>query len=56
VPHLTVGLGQPVAAMRAAEHAVRAHLPVEAQATAVTLMTGPDRGGPWVRAARFPLA
>jgi 2'-5' RNA ligase len=55
VPHLTVGHGHPVADMRAAEESVRAQLPVEARATAVTLMTEQSPGGQWVRAARFAL-
>lgn len=56
IPHLTVGLQQPLAELRAAEESLRPQLPVEAQATAVTLMTGPASGGPWTRTARFPLA
>lgn len=56
VPHLTVGLQQPLAEMRAAEDALRPHLPIEAHATAVTLVVGPASGGQWTRTARFPLA
>jgi len=56
IPHLTVGLHQPLAEMRAAEQAVGPQLPIEAQATAVTLMEGPASGGQWTRTARFPLA
>jgi len=56
IPHLTVGLQQPLADMRAAEEALRPQLPIEADATAVTLMTGPASGGQWTRTARFPLA
>jgi hypothetical protein len=56
IPHLTVGLGQPVAELRAAGEALQPLLPIEAEALAVTLMTGPVSGGPWSRAARFPLA
>jgi hypothetical protein len=56
VPHLTVGLRQPLADLRAAEEAIRARLPIGGVAGAVTLMTGPDEGGPWVRTDRFPLA
>jgi hypothetical protein len=56
VPHLTVGLRKPLAEMRAAEESVRPHLPIEAQATAVTLLVGPASGGQWTRSARFPLA
>jgi len=56
IPHLTVGLGQPLADLRAAEKSLRPHLPIEARATAVTLLVGPASGGPWTRKARFPLA
>jgi 2'-5' RNA ligase len=56
VPHLTVGLRQPLADLRVAEQALQPWLPIEAEAHAVTLMTGPVSGGPWSRAARFPLA
>jgi 2'-5' RNA ligase len=56
VPHLTVGLGGPLADLRSADEAVREHLPVDGVAATVTLMTGPDEGGPWARTARFPLA
>ena len=56
IPHLTVGLGQPLADLRAAEESLRPQLPIEASADAVTLMTGPVSGGRWSRVARFPLA
>ncbi|HEX6857226.1 MAG TPA: 2'-5' RNA ligase family protein [Streptosporangiaceae bacterium] len=56
IPHLTVGLRQPLADMRAAEEALRPHLPIEAQAAAVALLVGPASGGQWTRTARFPLA
>lgn len=56
IPHLTVGDGHTVPDLRAAEQAVRAYLPIDAQATAVTLMTQRVGKGPWVRAATFPLA
>jgi hypothetical protein len=56
IPHLTVGLGQPLAELRAAEESVGPQLPIEAAATAVTLMAGPVSGGRWSRVARFPLA
>jgi 2'-5' RNA ligase len=55
VPHLTVGHGHPPADLRAAGESVRAHLPIEARAAAVTLMTQ-SAGGQWARGARFPLA
>jgi hypothetical protein len=56
IPHLTVGIRQPLADLRVAEEALQPWLPIEAEAVAVTLMTGPVSGGPWSRAARFPLA
>jgi len=56
IPHRTVGLRQPLAEMRAAEESLRPQLPIEAQATAVTLLVGPSSGGQWTRMARFPLA
>lgn len=55
VPHLTVGQGHPVTDMRAAEESVQEHLPIEARAAAVTLMTEQSAGGQWARAARFTL-
>jgi len=55
VPHLTVGHGRPRAELRAAEEAVRPHLPVEGTVEAVTLLTEqPD--GHWQRTATFGLA
>ena len=45
IPHLTVGLGRPVAELRAAEAALQRWLPIGAEAVAVTLMTGPVGGG-----------
>jgi 2'-5' RNA ligase len=62
VPHLTIGHKEDVAALRAAGQAVRAHLPVEAAATEVTLMAGPSPGAPgatpgqWRELGAFPLA
>jgi hypothetical protein len=56
VPHLTVGDRQPLPQLRAAEESVRACLPIEARATAVTLMTQLSAGGRWARAAAFGLA
>jgi 2'-5' RNA ligase len=62
VPHLTIGEQGDPAALRAAGHAVRPHLPVEAAATEVTLMAGPPpraAGAPpgrWRSLAAFPLA
>ncbi|HEY1625085.1 MAG TPA: 2'-5' RNA ligase family protein [Streptosporangiaceae bacterium] len=55
VPHLTVGHGYPLDDLRAAEDSVQAHLPIEASATAVTLMTQRSAGGPWTKTATFPL-
>lgn len=56
VPHLTVGHGHPLNDLRAAEKLIRAHLPIDACATAVTLITEQSAGGQWTRAATFPLA
>ena len=56
VPHLTVGEGQPLDDLRAAEQSARAHLPIDAYATAVTLITQGAGGGPWIKTASFTLA
>ena len=56
VPHLTVGRGHPLAELRAAEEAVRADLPIEARAGAVTLVTQRSVGERWTKAAVFDLA
>jgi hypothetical protein len=56
VPHLTVGHGHPVGALLAAEEAVRADLPIEARADAVTLMTHESANRRWHRVATFTLA
>jgi 2'-5' RNA ligase len=55
VPHLTLGQGHPVDDLRAAEQSVQACLPIDAQATAVTLITQRDTGARWARAAIFRL-
>jgi 2'-5' RNA ligase len=55
VPHLTVGQGHPVSDLRAAESAVQSHLPIDAQATAVTLVTRQFAGGRWTATATFSL-
>lgn len=55
IPHLTIGHGHPVDDLRTAESSVRARLPIEASATAVTLMTQQSAGGHWTRAAAFTL-
>jgi 2'-5' RNA ligase superfamily len=61
IPHLTIGEGAARADLEAAEAAVRPHLPIEAEATSVTLMTGPPPGSAspvarWTTAAAFSLA
>jgi len=61
IPHLTIGEGAPRADLEAAETQVRRHLPIGAEATEVTLMTGPPpRSAPpgrrWTSVATFPLA
>jgi 2'-5' RNA ligase len=55
IPHLTIGHGHPLNDMRTAEDSVRGRLPIEASATAVTLMTQQAAGGHWTKAATFPL-
>jgi len=55
-PHLTVGHGHPLTSLRAAEESIRPHLPIDAQATAVTLITQQSTGGPWIKAATFTLS
>jgi 2'-5' RNA ligase len=55
VPHLTIGHGHPLNALRSAEDSVKPRLPIEARATAVTLMTQQSAGGAWVRTATFKL-
>jgi hypothetical protein len=55
VPHLTVGHGHPLTALRDAEDSVRSHLPIEGSATAVTLMTQESTAGHWAKTASFAL-
>ena len=55
-PHLTVGHGCPVTDLHAAEESVRGCLPIDAQATAVALVTQQSIEGQWTKAATFPLA
>jgi hypothetical protein len=55
-PHLTVGDGQPLAALRAAEESVRPLLPVSGEVTAVSLISQETAGGQFRRTASFPLA
>ena len=61
VPHLTIGHVGSLAELRAAAEAVRPLLPIETEATEVTLMAGPDPGRPagppdrWRTVASFPL-
>jgi hypothetical protein len=61
IPHLTIGDSAPRADLEAAEAQVRSHLPIDAEATEVTLMTGPPpRSAPpaarWTTVATFSLA
>jgi 2'-5' RNA ligase len=56
VPHLTVGQDQPVEVLKQAEDDVRAHLPIEGDATDVLLLVQDEPGGRWRRGARFPLS
>jgi 2'-5' RNA ligase superfamily len=68
-PHLTVGKtaetlcrtlngreGHPVTELRSAESGVRSHLPIDGEATSVTLMTQASTGGQWTKTATFLLA
>jgi len=56
IPHLTIGHGRPVNELRAAERSVQAHLPIEADANTVTLMTEHSAWGQWSNSATFNLA
>jgi 2'-5' RNA ligase len=56
VPHLTVGYGHTLGDLRAAEKAVRAHLPIDARASTITLMTQQSPGDRWSTTATFTLA
>lgn len=56
VPHLTIGQGPQLDDLRAAEESVQAYLPIDAHATAVTLLTHRVIGAPWTRTAVFHLA
>lgn len=56
VPHLTIGDGRPLNELRAAKESVQAYLPIDAYATAVTLITQQGAEGHWIRSAAFSLA
>jgi hypothetical protein len=55
VPHLTVGDGHPLSDLRAAEESVQPCLPIDAHATAVTLITQRPGQKQWAKAASFRL-
>jgi 2'-5' RNA ligase len=55
VPHLTIGHGHPPNALRHAEDSIRPHLPIEAIADGVTLITQRSAGGHWAKTAFFKL-
>ena len=55
IPHLTVGHGQPVAELRAAEEAIRPQLPIDGVVEAVSLLTQ-EAGGRWRRSGKFTLS
>ena len=58
VPHLTVGDDHDVSALRAAEDAVRAHLPFTQVVTEVELWSGPSPvsgRGTWRLVRAYPL-
>ena len=56
IPHLTIGHDHSLDDLRAAEESVQAHLPIDSDATAVTLITQQSPGTPWAKAATFALA
>lgn len=56
IPHLTVGHAHSVNDLQAAEKSIQALLPIEAEATTVTLMTEQSAGGRWAKSAVFALA
>jgi len=45
-----------VTELRSAEASVRSHLPIDGEATSVTLMTQASTGGQWTKTATFALA
>lgn len=55
VPHLTIGHGHHLSALRSAEDSVQPSLPIEASADGVTLMTQQSAGGHWATTAFFRL-
>jgi 2'-5' RNA ligase len=55
VPHLTIGYGADREALRAAEQAVVACLPIRGRASAVVLLSQGAASGRWTRTAAFPL-
>ena len=56
VPHLTLGMGNDVEALRVAARAVAPHLPIAARAEEVWLMTGGASVQTWRAHTRFRLA
>lgn len=56
MPHLTIADRPSAGGLRDAEESIAPLLPVIGEATAVTLMTQQIPGGPYSRAATFPLA
>lgn len=50
VPHLTIGYGHPLHDLRVAENSVQAYLPIEAGATAITLIA--EQATEWERWAK----
>lgn len=55
VPHLTVGVGQPIDLLREAARSVEPELPLRSRVTKVTLLQGSMRPGSWRIRAEFPL-
>lgn len=56
IPHLTVGDGSPIQALRQAEEAIRARLPIVALVTHVSVMTGSFAEDSWKTVSRIRLA
>lgn len=56
VPHLTVGIDQPVEALESAERAIEPGLPVSSRVSNAVLMQGSSGPGSWSIVAELPLS
>lgn len=56
IPHLTVGDGSPIQAMRRAEAAISVRLPIAARVNHVSIMTGSFEKDSWKTVRRIRLA